>query len=74
MTSIAGIPYQFSVVVIVVVSFAYLVTSGYWGAATVDVIQGLTRESWAVVVYCCCSFIPHRGHYADSQLHHCGTS
>ena len=49
MTSIAGIPYQFSVVVIVIVSFAYLVTSGYWGAATVDVIQGLTI-TLAVVV------------------------
>ncbi|MEG1824676.1 MAG: hypothetical protein RR501_07850 [Cloacibacillus sp.] len=49
LTSIAGIPYQISVVVIVIVSFAYLITSGYWGAATVDLIQGLTI-TLAVVV------------------------
>ncbi len=49
MTSIAGIPYRAGVLVIVLVSFAYLVTSGYWGAATVDIIQGLTI-TLAVVV------------------------
>ena len=46
---IAGIPYQVVVIVIIAVSFAYLVTSGYWGAATVDLIQGLTI-TLAVVV------------------------
>ena len=49
MTSIAGIPYQLGVVIIILVSFAYLITSGYWGAATVDLIQGLTI-TLAVVV------------------------
>lgn len=49
MTSIMGIEYHVAVVIIVIVSFAYLVTSGYWGAATVDVIQGLTI-TLAVVV------------------------
>jgi Na+/proline symporter len=39
---IAGINYQTGVIIIIAVSFAYLVTSGYWGAATVDLIQGLT--------------------------------
>lgn len=42
MTSIAGIPYRVGVLVIIIVSFAYLITSGYWGAATVDLIQGFT--------------------------------
>lgn len=49
MTSIAGVPYRAGVVVIIVVSFAYLITSGYWGAATVDLIQGFTI-TLAVVV------------------------
>ena len=49
LVSIAGIPYQISVVIIIFVSFAYLITSGYWGAATVDLIQGLTI-TLAVVV------------------------
>ena len=49
MTSIAGVPYRAGVVVIIAVSFAYLITSGYWGAATVDVIQGFTI-TLAVVV------------------------
>lgn len=49
MSSIAGIPYQVGVIFIVVVSFAYLITSGYWGAATVDLIQGATI-TLAVVV------------------------
>lgn len=49
MTAIAGIPYHAAVITIVVVSFGYLVTSGYWGAATVDVIQGFTI-TLAVVV------------------------
>lgn len=42
MNSIAGIPYQMGVLIIIVVSFAYLISSGYWGAATVDLIQGFT--------------------------------
>lgn len=49
LNAIAGIPYQVGVIVIVLVSFGYLVTSGYWGAATVDVIQGFTI-TMAVVV------------------------
>lgn len=50
LTAIAGIPYQAGVIIIIVVSFAYLITSGYWGAATVDLIQGLTITLAVVVV------------------------
>lgn len=42
MQSIAGVPYKVSVIVIIVVTFAYLITSGYWGTSTVDIIQGIT--------------------------------
>lgn len=42
LTAIAGVPYVIGVLIIVAVSFGYLITSGYWGAATVDLIQGLT--------------------------------
>lgn len=42
LTGVAGIPYKIGVLVIVVVTFAYLITSGYWGATTVDLILGLT--------------------------------
>lgn len=49
LTAISGIPYRVGVIVIVVVTFAYLITSGYWGATTVDLILGLTI-TLAVVV------------------------
>lgn len=42
MTAIAGISYRTGVLIIIVVSFIYLTTSGYWGAATIDLIQGFT--------------------------------
>lgn len=42
MTAISGIPYEWTVIIITVVCFGYLTTSGYWGASTVDLIQGFT--------------------------------
>ncbi|MFQ8732032.1 MAG: sodium:solute symporter family transporter [Enterocloster bolteae] len=42
MHAIVGIPYAMGVVVIAVVSFCYLVTAGYWGVSTTDIIQGIT--------------------------------
>lgn len=42
LTAIAGIPYRVGVLVTIIVCFGYLITSGYWGAATVNLIQGLT--------------------------------
>lgn len=42
MTAISGIPYEWAVIIVTVVCFGYLTTSGYWGASTVDLIQGFT--------------------------------
>lgn len=42
LTAIAGIPYKVGVLIVISVCFGYLITSGYWGAATVNLIQGLT--------------------------------
>lgn len=39
---IAGIPYFIGVIVLATVATAYLITSGYWGVATTDLIQGFT--------------------------------
>lgn len=38
---VAGVPYAAAVVVLTLVAIFYLVTSGYWGVATTDLIQGL---------------------------------
>lgn len=40
--AVAGVPYTTGVIILAVVAFFYLVTSGYWGVATTDLIQGIT--------------------------------
>ena len=42
MTAIAGIPYIVGVLALALVALFYLVSSGYWGVATTDLIQGIT--------------------------------
>lgn len=42
MHAIVGIPYVMGVIIIAAVSFCYLVTAGYWGVSTTDIIQGIT--------------------------------
>lgn len=49
---IAGVPYIAGVVVLAVVSLLYLITSGYWGVATTDIIQGLTITVAIVLLGC----------------------
>lgn len=48
--AVAGIPYAMSVIILAVVAFFYLVTSGYWGVATTDFIQGITISISVVAV------------------------
>lgn len=38
---VAGVPYAAAVIVLTIVAIFYLVTSGYWGVATTDLIQGI---------------------------------
>ncbi len=50
MMAISGIPYEVAVLVVTVVCFGYLATSGYWGASTVDLILGFTITIAVLVV------------------------
>lgn len=50
MTSIANIPYVIGVLIIAAVVFLYLVTAGYWGVATTDIIQGITIAISCLIV------------------------
>lgn len=40
MAVVAGIPYEISIIIIAVTSLIYLVASGYFGAAMIDIIHG----------------------------------
>lgn len=42
LNAVAGIPYMTSIIILTIVACFYLVTSGYWGVATTDLIQGIT--------------------------------
>lgn len=48
--AIIGIPYIMGVIIIACVAFFYLVTAGYWGVSTTDIIQGLTIAVSCLVV------------------------
>lgn len=49
MASILGFSYNTSVIIIAVVAFLYLITSGFWGVSTTDLIQGITISVSVVV-------------------------
>lgn len=49
MVSIMGLSYNTAVIIIAVVSFLYLITSGFWGVSTTDLIQGITISVSVVV-------------------------
>lgn len=49
MASILGFSYNTSVIIISVVAFMYLITSGFWGVSTTDLIQGITISLSVVV-------------------------
>jgi len=49
MVSILGFPYTYSVIIIAVVAFLYLITSGFWGVSTTDLIQGITISISVIV-------------------------
>ena len=56
MVSILGLSYNLSVIIITAVAFLYLITSGFWGVSTTDLIQGITISisvliSAAIVLY-----------------------
>ena len=57
MTAILGFSYDTSVIIIAVVAFFYLVTSGYWGVSTTDLIQGFTIS---VSVILCAAIVVFR--------------
>lgn len=50
MHAIIGTPYVMGVFIIAAVSFFYLVTSGYWGVSTTDIIQGITIAVSCILV------------------------
>lgn len=49
MVSIMGMSYNVAVIVITVVAFLYLITSGFWGVSTTDLIQGITISLSVIV-------------------------
>lgn len=50
LNTITGIPYLAGVMIIAIVVFFYLVTAGYWGVATTDIIQGITIAVSCLIV------------------------
>lgn len=48
--AVVGIPYITSVIILCIVACLYLTTSGYWGVATTDLIQGIMIAVSVVVV------------------------
>ena len=49
MVSIMGMSYNVAVIVITVVASLYLITSGFWGVSTTDLIQGITISLSVIV-------------------------
>lgn len=47
---LGGIPYKTGVIIITVVSVLYLVSSGYWGVAWTDVVQGILISLGMVIL------------------------
>lgn len=48
--AVAGIPYITAIIILCIVACLYLITSGYWGVATTDLIQGITIAISVVAV------------------------
>ncbi len=48
--AVVGIPYVTAIIILCVVACLYLITSGYWGVATTDLIQGITIAISVVAV------------------------
>lgn len=68
LTSIAGVPYQIGVIIIVGVSFGYLVTSGYWGGSDGGFDPGINHYTGGCG-YCDCRFASYRRRYTDRRLY-----